>query len=163
MSNLPKGRSALTRLALAVFRAHQAFVADGDQFSGEWRLNSAKWKTLGAIALAGGPITGPDIGRSMSLSRQGAQKQLDVLMKQGLVTRLENPAGGRAPLYQLTAKGTRIYEQLSDAWRIRSERLAAGLDDAALQSAAQTLLEVVDAIGKNPQSRPKRKSSPPAF
>ena len=141
----------LTRAVLAVFRAHQALVADGDRLAGTWRLNSAKWKTLGAIALAAAPPTAPQIGRSMGLSRQGAQKQLDLLMHAGLVSRVANEADARAPLYRLTRKGETVYGQLLAAWRQRSEALSQGIDEAALAAAAKTLHDIADAIGAKPQ------------
>jgi DNA-binding MarR family transcriptional regulator len=151
MSNFPADLDALTRTVLAVFRAHQALAADGDRLAGAWRLNSAKWKTLGAIALAAVPVTAPHIGRSMGLSRQGAQKQLDSLMQAGLVSRVANEADARAPLYRLTRKGETVYGQLLAAWRTRSAQLAQGIDEAALAAAAKTLHEIADAIGAKPQ------------
>lgn len=154
----PTDFDALTRAVLAVFRAHQALIADGDRLAGAWRLNSAKWKTLGAIALAGAPITAPDIGRSMGLSRQGAQKQLDLLMEAGLVTRVANEADARAPLYRLTARGQGIYEQIIAAWRVRSAQLAQGIDEKSLLTAANALHEIADAIAAKPQRSLKPRS-----
>lgn len=154
MSNAPQAEfDALERAVLAVFRAHQALVADGDRLAAAWRLNSAKWKTLGAIALAAAPITAPAIGRSMGLSRQGAQKQLDALMHAGLVSRLANQADARAPLYRLTRKGETIYGQLTGAWRARSAELSQDIDEAALVGAAKALHEIADAIAASQQRR----------
>lgn len=141
----------LTRAVLAVLRAHQALVTDGDRLAAAWRLNSAKWKTLGAIALVAAPITAPQIGRSMGLSRQGAQKQLDLLMQAGLVTRVANDADARAPLYRLTRKGETVYGQIIAAWRTRSAQLSEDIDEAALLAAAKTLHDIADAIGAKPQ------------
>jgi DNA-binding MarR family transcriptional regulator len=144
----------LARTLLAVFRAHQAIVADGDRLAGAWRLNSAKWRTLGAIALAGAPRTAPQIGRSMGVSRQGTQKQLDSLMHAGLVSRVANDADARAPLYRLTRKGEAVHAQLVAAWRLRSAQLSADLEEPALLGAAKTLHEIADLIGAKPQ-RPR--------
>jgi DNA-binding MarR family transcriptional regulator len=143
---LPADFDALTRTVLAVFRAHHALLADGERLAAAWRLNSAKWKALGAIALAGAPSTAPQIGRSIGLSRQGAQKQLDTLMQAGLVSRLANEADARAPLYRLTRKGETVYGQLTGAWRSRSAQLSQGIDEASLVAAAKTLHEIVDAL-----------------
>jgi DNA-binding MarR family transcriptional regulator len=151
MSNPPTDFDALTRAVLGVFRAHQALVADGDRLAGAWRLNSAKWKTLGAIALAPNAPTAPQIGRAMGLSRQGAQKQLDLLMQAGLVSRVANEADARAPLYRLTRKGETVYGQVIAAWRARSAELSKDIDEAALLAAAKTLHEIADAIAAKPQ------------
>ena len=142
---------ALTRAGLAVFRAHQALVADGDRLAAAWRLNSAKWRTLGAIALAASAPTAPQIGRAMGLSRQGAQKQLDLLMQVGLVSRLANDSDARAPLYRLTRKGQTVYGQIIAAWRTRSAQLSEHIDEAALLAATKTLHDIADAIGTKPQ------------
>jgi DNA-binding MarR family transcriptional regulator len=148
---------SLTTLVLSLFRAHQVIVADGDQLASQWRLSSAKWKTLGAIALAGRPITGPEIGRSMGLSRQGAQKQLDALMRERLVSRAVNEADARAPLYTLTSKGLGTYEQVTAKWRARSKQLLRELDVGELLGAAKALDDVVTAIATNPQPPIRRK------
>ena len=155
MSN-PAGADfgAFAGALLAVLRAHQAVVADGDRLAAAWRLNNAKWKTLGAIALAASAPTAPQIGRSMGLSRQGAQKQLDSLMQAGLVSRVANDSDARAPLYRLTRKGETVYGQILAAWRTRSAQLSESIDEAALLAAAKTLHEIADAIGAKPQ-RPR--------
>jgi DNA-binding MarR family transcriptional regulator len=152
MSEPPAAESdALTRAVLAVLRAHQALVADGDRLAGAWRLNSAKWRTLGAIALAPSAPTAPQIGRAMGLSRQGAQKQLDLLMQAGLVSRVANDSDARAPLYRLTRKGQTVYGQIIAAWRTRSAQLSEDIDEAALLAATKTLHDIADAIGTKPQ------------
>src|SRR5688572_2409478 len=92
-------RDAITGLVLAVFRAHQALVNEGDRRVADLGLNSARWKVLGAIELAERPLTAAEIGRRMGLSRQGAQKQLDALAEEGLLVRQDNPAHRRAPLF----------------------------------------------------------------
>lgn len=159
MSIAPPGElDALTRAVLALFRAHQVVVADGDRLAAAWRLNSARWKTLGAIALAGAAITAPAIGRSMGLSRQGAQKQLDALVKAGLVVRLANEAHARAPLYRLTHKGQTVYDELVAAWRARTAQLAQGIDEKALATAAKALHDIADAVDAKPQRAAKARS-----
>lgn len=109
-------QEGVTRLVLAVFRAHQALVGEGDRRVARIGLNSARWKVLGAIELAGEPLTAPEIGRRMGLTRQGAQKQLDTLTVEGLVQRRDNPAHLRASLYALTAAGRRGYARAAAIW-----------------------------------------------
>ncbi|MFZ2909848.1 MAG: MarR family transcriptional regulator, partial [Candidatus Desulfobacillus denitrificans] len=58
-------QEGVTRLVLAVFRAHQALVGEGDRRVARLGLNSARWKVLGAVELAGEPLTAPEIGRRM--------------------------------------------------------------------------------------------------
>lgn len=130
-----------------------ALLEDGDALTGRWRLTSAKWKVLGAVALNQAPLTAPGIARAMGLTRQGAQKQLDALLADKLVMREPNSADARAPLYQLTAKGARIYQEIRLAWQARSEQLVRKLNKAELLAAANTLGTLSAAIFSTPHSR----------
>jgi DNA-binding MarR family transcriptional regulator len=117
----------VTRVVLAVFRAHQSLVNEGDRRVAGIGLNSARWKALGAIELAGEPLTAAEIGRRMGLSRQGAQKQLDVLTAEGLVVRRDNPAHLRAPLHALTPAGRRGYARADAIWAAWAASLGQGV------------------------------------
>ncbi|MDR2992185.1 MAG: MarR family transcriptional regulator, partial [Burkholderiaceae bacterium] len=103
--------AALTALTLAVFRLNGALLQWGDLLVAPLGLTSARWQMLGAIALAGRSLTAPQVGAAMGVTRQGAQKQLNVLLKLDLVETLTNPAHKRSPLYALTARGRRLYGQ----------------------------------------------------
>jgi DNA-binding MarR family transcriptional regulator len=114
------GRHALmVELMLLVFRVNGALLAGGDRMVAPLGLSSARWQVLGAIALAQSPLTAPQIGAAMGISRQGVQKQLTRLCDEGLLADLPNPRHERSPQYQLTAKGQKAYARamaLNDAW-----------------------------------------------
>ena len=102
-----------------------------------------------------------DIAPRIWVTRQGAQKQLNGLLRQRLIAREENDADARAPLYRLTSAGERVYGEITAAWNARSERLTSGIDGAALQAAAETLTRVAVAISAGPQppaAAPRRSS-----
>lgn len=140
----------VTRLVLAVFRANQALVTEGDRRVAEVGLNSARWKALGAITLEGASLTAADIGRRMGLSRQGAQKQLDLLTGEGLVVRVDNPDHKRAPLYALTPAGEARYAAAMACWTPMAELLRAGIPDATLHEAAALLDTLSHRTGAQP-------------
>lgn len=133
----------LTRSVLAVFRANGALLAWGDRFAAPLGLTSARWQMLGAIALAGEPMPAPRIAAAMGVTRQGAQKQLDLLVDEGLVDRLPNPAHQRSPLYRLTRSGASVYGRIDRLWAQRARALASGLDDADLVSTRRVLSRIV--------------------
>jgi DNA-binding MarR family transcriptional regulator len=107
---------AVTALVLSVFRAHGALIAFGDELVLPLGLTSARWQVLGAIALAEQPLTVPAIARSMGLSRQAVQKQVDQMLEQELVKLEANREHRRSPLVALTALGQRRYRAALRRW-----------------------------------------------
>ena len=116
--------AALTGLVLDTFRANGLLVAWGDRFAAAEGLTSARWQMLGAIALAPAPLTAPEIACFMGVSRQGAQKQLDRLVEEGLVERSPNPQHARSPLYALSERGRTAYDRMDRRWNQRAAALA---------------------------------------
>jgi DNA-binding MarR family transcriptional regulator len=110
----------LTDIVLLVFRVNGQLLAAGDRL-------------LGAVALRDRPGTAPQLAAQMGMTRQAAQKQLDLLLDDGLVAAEVNPSHVRSPLYVLTRKGTSAYAataQIQAAW---ANRLAAGLSARDLE------------------------------
>lgn len=131
----------LTEIMLAVFRLGGRLLAQGDQLVAPLDLTSARWQVLGAVALAGQPLSAPQIAEAMGMTRQGAQKQLNTLEASGFFTRMANPRHLRSPLYALTALGEQAYakaEALQTSW---AQRLVTGcaLSLAELQATLASL------------------------
>lgn len=133
---------ALTALTLTVFRLNGALLQWGDALVEPLGLTSARWQTLGAIALAGKPLTAPQVGQAMGVTRQGAQKQLNVMVEHGLVEARPNPTHRRSPLYALTPRGRELYRRAETLWMRRAAEMAALLPSSHLQ-VAQTTLETM--------------------
>jgi DNA-binding MarR family transcriptional regulator len=107
----PTGK-VMTNLILEVFRVNGDLISDGDRVAGEFGQSSARWQVLGAIG--DGAKTVPQIGREMGLSRQAVQRTVDVLADEGVVAFVDNPAHRRSKLVEMTARGRRIYESISE-------------------------------------------------
>lgn len=115
---------AISQLTLLVFRLNGQLLDWGDALVAPLGLTSARWQTLGAMALAGQPLTAPQVAEVMGMSRQGAQKQLNVLAELGWVVAHPNPGHKRSPLYGLTAEGGDRYQQAKALWEYEVLKLA---------------------------------------
>lgn len=133
------GATAVTQLTLAVFRLNGVLLHWGDQWVAPLGLTSARWQMLGAIALADTALTAPQIGEGMGVSRQGAQKQINLLLEQGLIEARPNPAHQRSPHYALTRKGLALYHRADAIWATKAVELAALIPAAKVSAATQTL------------------------
>ncbi|MGB0129124.1 MAG: MarR family transcriptional regulator [Rhodocyclaceae bacterium] len=129
----------LTQVILAVFRANGRLLSSGDALAAPLGLTSARWQVLGAIAMAGRPLSAPQIGAAMGISRQGSQKQLNLLLDEGMLEALPNPNNKRSPLYRLTPRATEIYAELSEIQVGWAEQLGDGLAAADLTAAKRVL------------------------
>lgn len=130
----------VTDIMLTIFRLNSRLLEKGDKLVAPLELTSARWQVMGAVALAMRPLTVPQIADAMGVTRQGAQKQLNRLLDEGLFECQPNPRHERSPFYALTEKGMRQYAiamELETQWAaLLGERCA--LPD--LESALNTLL-----------------------
>jgi DNA-binding MarR family transcriptional regulator len=115
---------AITGVMLAIFRLNGLILGRGDQLTEAFGLTSARWQVLGAIALSGGPQSVPDIADRMGVTRQGAQKQVNMLEADGMVMKHANPRHQRSPLYALTAKGRDAYDRIMAKYAAWTDELA---------------------------------------
>ena len=95
----------------------------GDRFSSNFEITSARWQMLGALALSPKPLTAPQVANQMGVTRQGAQKQLNLLLDEGLVEKQANPYHKRSPFYRLTKSGNALYQRIADDWERHAERV----------------------------------------
>lgn len=137
----PKAQ-AITELMLAVFRLNGRLLERGDALVAPLGINSARWQVMGAVYLAGEPMTAPRIASAMGISRQGAQKTLNRLLDEGLMLQQANPRHERSVLYALSSRGVEAVEAAQarqDAW---AERLAAGAVLVDLRQALRVLADL---------------------
>jgi DNA-binding MarR family transcriptional regulator len=110
---------AVTELIIEVFRLNGRLLVAGDRLVSGLGLTSARWQVLGAIALAERAEPVAWLARSMGLNRQGVQRIVNELVKDGLVAFRPNPHHRRANLVVLTERGKEVYgaaERLQTPW-----------------------------------------------
>jgi DNA-binding MarR family transcriptional regulator len=135
--------AAFTALVLEAFRLNGLLTAAGDALTADFGLSSARWKVLGAIALAGRDLTVAQIARRMGLTRQAVQRLVNDLRAGGFVGLHDNPDHRRAALVRRTARGETAYAQIMaryDAW---AAALTGGLDGAELARVGDVLRDLV--------------------
>jgi DNA-binding MarR family transcriptional regulator len=143
---------AATEVVLRTFRANGLLLAAGDLLAAEEGLTSARWQVLGAVTLAGRPLTVPQIARRMGLTRQSVQASVDRLRGEALVEAGENPDHRRSPLIRLTELGSKRYAAVQRRQARWINELAAGLEVSELSTAARVLGELSDRLDTNARS-----------
>jgi DNA-binding MarR family transcriptional regulator len=135
-----------TDVVLETFRVNGLLVAAGNRLAAAEGLTAALWQVLGPVALAGRPLTVPQIARRMGLTRQAVQASVNRLRSDGLVETGENLDHRRSPLILLTPLGGQKYEALNRRQIRWINELAAGLKLADLAAAARLLRELGDGL-----------------
>lgn len=129
----------LTDVILAIFRANGCLLSSGDALVDPLGLTSARWQVLGAVAMADTLLSAPQIAAVMGTTRQGSQKQINLLVEEGLLEPLPNPAHKRSPLYALTRRGRKTYAELERIQAHWANQLAKGLSAEDLATAKRVL------------------------
>src|SRR5690349_4023363 len=97
-------------------------TTDRGALGAEEGLTSARWQALGALALAGRPLTVPQIARRIRLTRQTVHATVNRLRTDGLVEQTANADHRRSPMIRLTHAGETVYRamhQRQEAWMRR--------------------------------------------
>jgi DNA-binding MarR family transcriptional regulator len=140
----------LTGTVLAVFRANGRLIAWGDKFVAPFGLTSARWQMLGALALSKQPLTAPQLADNMGVSRQGAQKQLNLLVAENFVSQLPNPYHKRSPYYELTKSGSEVYTAIEQKWIAHIKKLCARIEMDDILTANRILALLIDKHATEP-------------
>ena len=103
--------NSLGRLIVELFRLNGLLLAKGDELTRDLGLSSARWQVLGALELAGQPLTVSQIARNMGLTRQAVQRVADELHDDGYLTFSENPNHARAKHASPTPAGNKAFQK----------------------------------------------------
>jgi DNA-binding MarR family transcriptional regulator len=133
---------AATRVVLSTFRATGLLLSAGDALAAAERLTSTRWQVLGAISLAGRPLTVPQIARRMGLTRQSVHATVKRLMGEELVELQPNEDHRRSPLVRLTETGTAAYAAIDRRQAAWINGLAAGIPESDLDTTSGVLGEL---------------------
>lgn len=143
-------KDALTQIIINIFRVNTHLLEKGDGLVTPLGVTSACWRVLGAIALCDQAPTCQKIVEYMGITRQGAQKQINIALKDGLIASVLNPRHKRSPIYELTRLGRDSYKKAMKLQEIWANALAQGI---ALKD-LQTTLDVLGKLDKLLQSTP---------
>jgi len=143
----PEGGAA-TDVVLATFRVNGLLHAAGHRLAEQEGLTAARWQVLGAVALAGRPLTVPQIARRMGLTRQAVQATVNQLLSEALAETCDNLDHRRSPLIRLTELGRQKYAALDQRQARWINELAAGLEISDLATTARLLHELGDRLEK---------------
>lgn len=153
MNGSKKG-PVFTEVVLEVFKLGGFLVSEGDQMGSEYGITSARWKILGALALAGEPQTVPQIARSMGLTRQAIQRLVDAMHKDGFLIFLQNPEHKRARLIGLSDLGEEIYSKLYDKQSEWASACSKGFSPEELEITLSVLKRISDNFDQKAQHAP---------
>ncbi len=130
---------AVTALILDVFRLNGRLQLAGDRLVSELGLTSARWQILGAIAYAERPESVAWHARTMGVHRQGVQRIVNELEKEGIVEFQPNPHHKRAHLVVLTPKGQDLFEAAISLQAPWVNELSKGLSTDDIATAQQVI------------------------
>src|SRR5262245_22962460 len=137
---------AATAVVLEIFRVNGLVLAAGNRLAAQERLTAPRWQVLGAVALAGRPLTVPQIARRMGLTRQAVQASVNRLLAEALVQARDNLDHRRSPLIALTERGDQKYAAVDQRQVPWINELSAGLKLTDLAIAAGVLRELGDRL-----------------
>ena len=145
---------AATEVVLETFRVNGLLLAAGNRLAARERLTPARWQVLGAVALAGRPLTVPQIARRMGLTRQAVQASVNRLLAEALVEACDNLDHRRSPLIALTKRGSQKYAAVDQRQVRWINELSAGLKITDLAAAVRALRELGDRLETNERPGP---------
>ena len=97
-------------LVRRLFRAMGSYAGS---YLEELGISAAERAVMEFLSL-GNKLSVPGIAEKYQVSRQHIQMNVNSLQDKGLVTTENNPKHRRSPLIKLTAKGEKLFEQISE-------------------------------------------------
>lgn len=101
----------LTVLFAQSLRLAARLRAEGDTLAQREGLSAARWQLLGMISDA--PLTVAEIARRQETTRQGVQRLVNDMARDGLVTFRDNPVHKTSPLVMMTDAGRAVRDRLA--------------------------------------------------
>lgn len=124
--------------------ANGALLAAGDALTAEAGLTAAQWQVLGF--LEDGPATAAELARRRGLRRQSVQETVNRLLRDGMLTRADNPADARAPLLQLSDQARVALRILGAKQAKWADAVASDLSSDDVETTLRTLRALRDLV-----------------
>jgi DNA-binding MarR family transcriptional regulator len=140
---------AATAIVLEIFRVNGLLLAAGNRLAAQEGLTAARWQVLAAVALAGRPLTVPQIARRMGLTRQAVQESVNRLLAEALAETRDTLDHRRPPLIGLSELGSQKYAVVDRRQARWINKLSIGLNITDLAAAARMLRELGDRLQTN--------------
>ena len=134
----------IARLVAAVFETAGALRRLGDREAATAGQTQARWQVMSVVS-DGDRWTVPSAARRLGITRQSAQRTVDLLARDGLVELRHNPAHARSPIVTLTDEGRDVLAAIAavaDRWHAT---VAAQVDVDAVRATEATLAELLRA------------------
>lgn len=148
-----------TELALEVFRLNGLLLEAGDALTRPVGQTSARWQVLGVVQH--GPVTVPQVARTMGLTRQGVQRTADLLEEDSLIEYVENPHHRRAKLMRLTPKGRKTLDYIARRHAGWANRIGGNHDLERLKAALETLRGLRESLAAFAPRNPRLEQNSP--
>lgn len=91
-----------------------------------------------------GPLSVPEVGRTLFLARQQVQLMINTLEELELVERRPNPAHKRSPLFALTEAGRTRFGEIRARENLEMDAVCELFSDEQLQSSQRVLCAMLD-------------------
>jgi DNA-binding MarR family transcriptional regulator len=143
---------AFTDLVLEVFSFNGLMLNAGNSLAKPFGLTSARWQVMGAIDLAGQPLSAAQIARRMGLARQGVLRIGNDLVEMGMLEAGANPDHKRASLYAITERGREVMLEIDQAQAAWANEMSNEVDPQVLEAATMLLKQLSDKAKLNNQS-----------
>jgi len=134
----------LTNLILETFRLNGLLLEAGNSITEPFGLTSARWQVMGAIDIAGQPLTVSQIARRMGLSRQGVQRIVNDLVSLGMIEAAKNLDHKRAPLISLTKNGAKVMIKIDKAQTAWVNEISDGLSQRQINQALKLMQKLCE-------------------
>lgn len=144
-----------TQLVLEVAWLGGLFTAAGVSLAGWAEQSLARWVVLDAVADQ--PATVAQVARRRGIARQAVQRVADLLVRDGLVVYLPNPADRRAQLLQLTRGGQAALHTISVGQKAWADTLGAEIGEARLKQLTAEMAAIRQVVSARPLPGPARR------
>lgn len=129
---------------MRTFPLERRLSAAGEALAQTAGQTLARWLVLEAVD--GRPASVAEIGRGLTLARQGVQRVADLLVEDGLARYQDNPKHARAKLLVITDAGRHTLRQIQREQRAWSNRLGERLGPEHLERTAAMLDALLAAV-----------------
>ena len=114
-------------------------------------MSSSRWQVVGALEMAGRPLSVSQIARNMGLARQSVQRLVNELRADSFVVLADNPDHRRANLVSLTPTGRRVLRKIMDRQSVWFEQIlaAAALSKRSIVEVTSILRRLREALERS--------------